>query len=743
MAEQEDGTAGRRITGPRGEHLRVLEQAGPVKLRPAPRIAAEAGGELLTLKHGRMFVCSRPNGDINPGLATGEGVYADDTRYLSRMQLRLDGRAPVLLSWANGSAYEGNVELTNPELDDGEVPQMTLSVRRRRVVNENLYERIEVHNHGQRPVELTVSLRLGCDFADIFEVRGVRQRISRGELLEPETTESGVAFGYRGEDRLFRQTFVAAEPVPEVAVEGPDARLSWALRLPPRGVAQLTVSVAPSLQGKRGEDTGIDAARRAAEEQVAAWRRSCTSIQGPYPSFNRVIAAAQRDLGSLMIEADGERLVAAGIPWYVAPFGRDALFTAYEMLMLDPDAARGTLRYLARHQAVRDDPERDAEPGKILHELRVGELARCGYIPHTPYYGSVDATPLFLMLAGAYHRWTADLTTLAELRPALDAAVEWMRTYGDLDGDGFIEYRRRSPAGLVNQGWKDSEDSVIHADGSRAEPPIALVEVQGYAYLARMRIADVYDELGERDVAAELRREATRLRRAFNDAFWMPEEDTYALALDGSKRQVRSVTSNPGHCLYCGIADPDKGRKTADRLVADDLFSGWGVRTLSAGSPAYNPVSYHNGSVWPHDNAIVAAGIKRYGAQAATEKIVGAVFDAALAGNEARLPELLCGFPRTGETPYVAYPVACRPQAWAAAAPFMILQALLGVSASAQAGLLEVHQPHLPAWIDAIELRNLRVGAGRVALSFSRRGTATAVAVLDISGDIRVTIHQG
>jgi glycogen debranching enzyme len=445
---------------------------------------------------------------------------------------------------------------------------------------------------------------------------------------------------------------------------------------------------------------------------------------------------------SLVTVIDGQRVLTAGIPWYVAPFGRDALLTAYEMLMLNPTPARDTLLFLAQHQAAEDDGERDAEPGKILHEMRVGELARAGYIPHTPYYGTIDATPLFMMLAAAYYRWTADTETMVALLPAFDAALEWMDRYGDRDGDGFLEYKARSRTGLNNQGWKDSEDAVVNVDGSLAEPPIALVEVQGYAYLAKERIAEVFEALGQPDRADQLRKEAAELKLAFNEAFWMEDEGTYALALDGNKRQVRSVTSNPGHCLSCSIADPDKARRAAERLMADDMFSGWGVRTLSAHSPAYNPVSYHNGSVWPHDNAIIAAGLKRYGMTEGAERIVSALFDAAYISRDARLPELLCGFDRQEGDPYVPYPVACRPQAWAAAAPLMILQALLGISARAPERLLTINQPQLPDWLGSLEIRNLRVGDASMSLAFTRSQGVTAVSLLERSGDARISIHE-
>ena len=417
--------------------------------------------------------------------------------------------------------------------------------------------------------------------------------------------------------------------------------------------------------------------------------------------------------------------------------------TAGEAILLNQGLSLDALRVLAKLQARNDDPWRDAEPGKILHELRVGELARAGIIPHTPYYGTVDATPLFLVRAADYYRWTGDLETLRGLRPALDAALAWIDEYGDRDGDGFVEYQRRSPGGLQNQGWKDSHDSVAHADGSLAEGPIALVEVQGYMYLSKDGIAEVYDALGAPDRATQLREQARALRGQFNDAFWNPSEATFALALDGRKRQVASVASNPGHCLYCGIVEPEKANAVAERLMAPDMFCGWGVRTLSSECPAFNPMSSHNGSVWPHDNAIIAAGLKRYGHGRAVMKIAGALFDVATAAGEFRLPELYCGFDRSERNSVVAYPVACIPQAWAAAAPFLLLQAMLGISPDAPARALRIDRPMLPDWLGQIRLHGLRVGDATVTLAFERDGAVTAFALLGQSGNVSVTMAAG
>jgi len=535
---------------------------------------------------------------------------------------------------------------------------------------------------------------------------------------------------------------VELEPSPaRISIDKGRVLVAWDVGLDSRESISLWITVTPS--GLAGGEAEPRAARAAAqlESEHAEWVGACAQITTDNELFDRLLDASVRDLHALMMPVGNDQLPAAGIPWYVAPFGRDSLLTACESLIVNPDVARGTLLVLARLQARADEAWRDAEPGKILHELRIGELARTGHIPHTPYYGTVDATPLFLMVAGGYYRWTLDLDTMVQLLPAFDAALRWIDEWGDRDGDGFVEYERRGPAGLVNHGWKDSHDCIVHADGSLAQGPIALVEVQGYVYEAKLRIADVYEALGYTLRADELRAEAGVLRTLFNEAFWNPDEEFFALALDGNKEQVRSVTSNPAHCLYCGIVDEEKAAQVAERLMAPDMFSGWGIRTLSSSSPAYNPMSYHNGSVWPHDNAIAAAGLKRYGFDAATGRIATALVDVAAGARDFRLPELFCGFQRDGSRAIVAYPVACIPQAWAAAAPFMLVQAMLGISAHAPENRLTVDRPQLPDWLESVEIRDIRVSGSRVSLAFRESGQgSTGFSLLAQQGDVRVTM---
>jgi glycogen debranching enzyme len=587
------------------------------------------------------------------------------------LSLSVGDEKPRRLTSTASLGFESIVELTTDAL---------LDIRRiRRIAAGGLFERIVIRNSSDAIAQTEVALALGADFADIFEVRNIVPESPRGVARPPKCDRHEIRFAYEGVDGILRATIVDVDPPPATTdVSGRRVEARWQMRLGPRESARIDIAVEPSLEGirVRSSPLSFEAAGTHATAVERRWLESCDEIEGLGPDHHRVVAQALQDLGTLKTPFDDHDVIAAGIPWYVAPFGRDSLITAYEMLTVNPEPARSTLLFLARNQATEDDPLRDAEPGKILHELRRGELARSGLIPHTPYFGSVDSTPLFVALAATYWRATADLDTMHELRASLDAALRWIDEFADLDDDGFIEYERRSPAGLRNHGWKDSDDSIVHADGTLARGPIALVEAQGYVYMAKHRVSEVYDALGERARAEALRHEAAVLRRSFNDAFWMPEEGTFALALDGHKNQVGSVTSNPGHCLFAGIVDSDKAVGVAERLSSPDLFSGWGVRTLARHHGAFDPVSYHNGSVWPHDNAIIAAGLGAYGFSAEAERIATALFDAALQDPDGRLPELFGGFDRTKDSSFEPYPGACRPQAWAAAAPLMLARAL-------------------------------------------------------------------
>lgn len=715
-----------------------------------PYVRAETREDVLVAKEGALFACARPSGDIAPGPASSLGLYSSDTRHLSELTVTLGGRAPVVLSSSDADGYHAIVEATNAGLHPGppgrEVSQQTVSLRRDLLIaGGSLYVRLRLRGFSPHPLRLTLEAAVAADFADMFDVRGAAEQRDRNPVEARVDGGAGLRFAYTGDDGRERTTRVDFTPAPVAVDELGDGRFSarWSLELQAGGRDEVLIVVSPGGAPARAPST-FDEALASVRDSHARWAASCTSILTTNERVEPVLAASVRDLRALLTPVGGVdgvsgEMVAAGIPWYVAPFGRDSLITCYGALAVDPGLARRTLVLLAALQAREDDPWRDAEPGKILHEIRTGELAAAGLIPHTPYYGSADSTPLFVMLAGAYHRWTGDEETLHALRPALDAALAWIDGHGDSDGDGFVEYERRSPSGLLNQGWKDSNDAIVHADGRLAEGPIALVEVQGYVYRAKRAAADLYDELGEPDRARSLRAEAESLREQIVTAFWNEQEGTLALALDGRKRQVASVTSNAGHCLFCGVLDDRRAAAVVERLMAPDMFSGWGIRTLARTNPAYNPMSYHCGSIWPHDNAIIAAGFKRYGFAAETEAVASALFDVARLAVDSRLPELYCGFGRDAGGP-VSYPVACAPQAWAAAAPFLLLQAMLGISADAPSRALRIQQPRLPSWLREVELRSLQVGASRFALRFRRDGDVTAFSLLEAEGDVRVTM---
>ncbi|HXJ66922.1 MAG TPA: amylo-alpha-1,6-glucosidase [Actinomycetota bacterium] len=725
----------------------TLAPAGPgPRLPGAPVLVTDLASRTLAIKEGETFLYTDTEGNLDDRKELGLGFYHRDTRFLSHFLLKVGGRSPVLLSSSSDRSYLAHVDLTNPELfdDEGEpvAPQQTLNVRRIRTINGRLYERIRVKNYHPRPVVVDVDLSFGADFADVFEVRGLA-RERTGTYEPPVADGKVVSFAYRGLDGRRRETRIELGSDPDVSeVVGDLAHVRFRLKLGPYQTRLLSLTVEPIIDEHRPPRIDFDAAVHDLRRSYEDWEREATRVVTDNELFNQLLDQGLRDLRALYTPVDGGGVLAAGIPWYVTTFGRDGLIAAHQLLMINPRLTRDVLVVLAHHQGWERDDWRDEEPGKILHESRQGELAAAGLIPHTPYYGSVDSTPWFLILAAQYLRWTGDVTFARELEPAIDAALGWIDHHGDADGDGLVEYVRRSPGGIRNQGWKDSVDAVLHADGTRAEPPIALVEVQAYVHLAKLRIADVYEALGRPERARRLQVEAAELRERFHRAFWMPDERYYAMALDGDKRQVRTVTSNPGHALYCDILDPEPAQELARRLLAPDMFSGWGVRTMSKSAAAYNPMSYHNGSVWPHDNALIAAGLKRYGFARATNRIATGLFDSAIHAEHLRLPELFCGFTRRSPNKPVAYPVACSPQAWAAGSPFLMLQSMLGISARAHENLLTVNHPQLPAWLNAVELQNLRVGDSRITLLFRRDGDITGFSLLQREGDVRVVMEE-
>ena len=707
----------------------------------------EAHAHTLVVKEGDAFLVMSAEGNIVPG-DEGMGFYSRDTRHLSRFDLRLAGLRPSLLSSSADRVWVATVDLCNPALWNDEqlmVPQMTVNVRRTMLVNDRMHERIRVRSYHQSELVLPLELWIEADFADLFEVRGL-VREHRGEVIPPVIDGGVIRFSYLGEDGVLRETLVELDPAPAtVEITGEYGVVAlYTLTLPPQGRVLLSVTVTPIVAEKVPPSQTFDAAHTYLQTSYDEWEGTCATVTTSSPDFNDLLDRGRRDLRALLTPTPHGPVYAAGIPWYVTLFGRDSIFSAFQTLMLNAEPARNTLRVLAAYQGRQVDPWRYEEPGKILHEVRQGELAGAGYVPHTPYYGTVDATPLFCVLYGSYFRWTGDVALAEELLPNAEAALAWIEQYGDSNGDGWVDYRRRSPRGLVNQGWKDSNDSVVHEGGRLAPSPIALAEVQAYVHLARLRMADVYDGLGRPADATHQRALATDLRTRFNATFWMPDKGFFAEAIDGEGKLVSTVTTNPAHGLYGGFIDDDKAKIMTERLMAPDMFSGWGIRTMSRGATSYNPISYHDGSIWPHDNAFIAAGLKRYDQREAANRVATAIVDAATAAQNRRLPELYCGFSRDGAATPVAYPVACAPQAWAAGAPFQLLQAMLGISARADEGMLTVNRPMLPRWLRRVTLSNIRVGEARLSLEFTRNreGDPTSFVMLERHGNVRVVMEE-
>jgi glycogen debranching enzyme len=721
----------------------TLASAAAVPMEEAvgyPTIGCEAQTPVeneLVLKHDRMFILVDAHGDIAPAGHCGLGLFHDDTRILSHYQLRLCGGPAALLSTQLLRAYAAQIDLAIKDLPFGGDPwdpKHAVHVRREYVLGDRLVERLTLTNYLERPLDYWVELRFGCDFADIFEVRGWR-RPERGTFYVPAVSERAVTFRYRGVDGALVESSIAfGEPPTELAGD----RARWRVRLEPNLEYRVNVRVCPGPPGSGGRVFAggmIDRRRRELAEEYDAWQGECARWRTSNGDFRTTLATAVEDLRALYVHVDGRPVVSAGIPWYSTAFGRDSIIASFQTLSLNPRIARDTLRYLAAHQGREENPYTEEQPGRIMHEIRRGEMARSGEIPHLPYYGTIDATPLWVVLLHETWRWTADRDLVDELLPAAERALAWIDRYGDLDGDGLIEYARTSDKGLVNQGWKDSGDGVPFPDGRLPEPPIALVEVQGYAFDAKVRMADLYAALGREAAAARLRAEAERLRERILDAFWLEAAGTFALALDGRKQPIPTATSNAGHLLWSRVPTREQAARLAAQLVAPEMFSGWGIRTLSAAHRIYNPMSYHNGSVWPHDNALLVLGMAHYGHAQTALPVVRALHEAATNMPFRRLPELFCGFPRAFGLRPVLYPVSCSPQAWASGAMFMLLQAVLGIFAEAPARVLHVRNPQLPDFLDDLTVENLAIGGSRVALQFRRHGRRTLANLLGIEGE--------
>ncbi|MFT2008696.1 amylo-alpha-1,6-glucosidase [Pontibacter sp. 13R65] len=697
-----------------------------------------ADDRVQVLNHCDTFGIFDRWGDILPIGKGTQGIYYRDTRFISRLELRLNNQRPLLLS---SNIKEENeilsVDLTNSEmeLDNGKVLHHgSIHIRRSQFVKDNLYhEKIELENYNGESYPLDLSLKLAGDFRDIFEIRGL-ERSRRGEILETQCVDhKTLILAYRGLDGLVRKAKVSF-PLPfEQYTE--DGTIHYWVLLSSKQKATLDYSILFE-QGENGDEDdgkkdtlGYYEARESLGPDLDNTKSYFPVIETANEHFTHWVNRSQADLVSLMADTPYGKYPYAGVPWYNTAFGRDGILTAFETLWVAPDLTKDVLKFLAAHQSNTLNEAADAEPGKILHETRGGEMVALNEVPFKQYYGTIDATPLFVLLAGEYFERTADFDTIKSIWPNLKAAMNWIAAYGDPDGDGFVEYQHKAANGLTNQGWKDSFDSVSNANGELADPPIALCEVQGYVYAAKTHAANIAQLMGEKELAEKWKAEARELKLKFNEVFWDAELNCFVLALDGQKRPCRVKSSNAGHLLFTGIADSGKAKNLVKTLMRPDMFSGWGIRTLSSNERRYNPMSYHNGTVWPHDVALIAFGMAKYGFREETVALVTGLFDASLFIPLQRLPELFCGFERRkGEAP-TSYPVACSPQAWSVAAVFILLQALLQIRINPSKKEISFHKPILPGYLEAIRIKNLQVCDLLADLEISRHGNDNMVGV--------------
>jgi len=675
---------------------------------------------LRNLKHGDCFAVSDVLGDIGAWDTGFEGLYLNDTRFLSGFVLRLERQRLLLLS---STLHEDksalSVDLTNPDILSGTGRRLhrdTIYIQRTKFLwNGVCYERLKIRNFGDVRAEFELEALFDADFKDLFEVRGT-PRHSRGKIIPYDGAIDTAGFRYHGLDGLERTTEIAFSPAPRRITTN---IATYCLALDPGEATTVLITVACSVGRMRVAQNFFCAYRDARRARRASTAHIAT-VSSSNELFNEVLCRAASDIYTLMTDSDTGAYPYAGVPWFNTVFGRDGIVTALLLLWTDPLLARGVLRKLAFFQATTFDPGADAQPGKILHEMRSGEMANCGEVPFGRYYGTVDATPLFLMLASQYFDRTGDSATIDQIWPNIEAALAWIDEFGDRDGDGFVEYQRERASGLFNQGWKDSHDAIFHSDGSDAHGAVALCEVQGYVYAAKRGIARLASQRGLQGMAGRLDADAEMLRNRFDEAFWCEEIGTYAVALDGEKRQCRVRTSNAGHALLTGIAMPQRATRVVESLMGSNLFSGWGIRTLAIGEPRFNPMSYHNGSVWPHDNALIAIGMGRYGFRTEAARLFEGIFSAALHQEVRRLPELFCGFRRLPHRGPTAYPVACAPQAWAAAAPLGILGACLCLQFDQGTRSIIFDNPMLPDFIDEVIIDMLTLDGSRFKVRFNR-----------------------
>jgi glycogen debranching enzyme len=694
----------------------------------------------LTTKHNQIFMLTAENGDIAPG-ENGQGIYFRDTCFLNQLEIRWHGQSPIALLSNAERGDEGVFELTNNDivLDDGQmVHKERLSLRRRYTIDDHVTMQLAIKSMAEQAIHLDFTLTADSQFDNIFTIRGDKSG-KRGTIHEPTAKDNALILAYDGADDHHRTTTLSFTPPPPHMAQN---SITYNLHLAPGDQQNITVIIdvadRPPTDTQHPHTPGTN---KEAHDELNQVLQDIPHITTSNPILNQAIDRSITDLRMLAMVDHGDAFIAAGVPWYVALFGRDSLISAFEMLAFQPALARSTLRILARYQGTRHDDFQEEDLGKILHELRVGERANLHEVPQIPYYGTIDATPLFLLLLGEYVRWTADMALFQELREHVERALDWIAISLEHSQSGFLEYGTKSEKGLTNQGWKDSDNSIVNNDGSLARPPIAMVEVQGYIYAAWRAMAVLFQECDDTDRTHQLEQQARDLQQRFEQAYWMEDEQFYALALQRDSKPATAIASNPGQLLFTGIIPANHAKAIASRLMSKDMDTGWGVRTLSAEEKAYNPLDYQVGAVWPHDNAMIALGLRRYGLIQAMNQIFTGIFDAASHFRHHRLPEVFDGFSREDYAEPVRYPVACQPQAWAAGALPLLLQTSLGLEPDALHHTLKIHQPSLPSWLKWVEIHGVRVGQAQVDLRYQREGETTLVAVQQRQGDLVVAIE--
>jgi glycogen debranching enzyme len=716
----------------------------------------------LTLKDDDLFLITDTLGNISDlscrigGLEDSMGLFCRDTRFLSRLELQIEGRSPISFSSSAHKGFSMSVLCSNPEINNLDLNQSvilikaeTIGIHREIVIKGGFFEEMQVTNYNTHPVSFSLSLSLDADFLDLFEVRGVK-REKRGnflhylpneEIKSSEVLPKEIVLAYEGLDGSLMESRIQFNAFQPQEIHGYTA--VWQLDLAAHESKTLGYRIHLFTNNRPTSIVSVpdNFAQAKAEELLdeKIWTEQITKIQTDNKSLNQVIDRAVQDIYLLRQTSEKNNFLSAGVPWFSTLFGRDSIISASQTLVLDPTIARDTLSILAHFQGKVDNEWREEQKGKILHEIRLGEMARCNEVPHTPYYGTVDATPLWLMLYAEYFAWTADHTTLDKLWANAISAMAWIDR--NCQETGYLIYHRTSKKGLLNQGWKDSENCIVNGKGELAQGAIALCEVQGYVYAAKIRMSELAEKKQLFDLAELWRSQAKDLKLRFNQDFWLPDQDYCALALDGAGKPLDSITSNPGHCLNLGIFDHEKAMSVSARLNAPDMFNGWGIRTLSNLSPAYNPMGYHIGSVWPHDNSLIAVGMRSHSLVKQSLRIAQGLIDMTISQPYHRPPELFCGYEHDGFTSPVDYPVACSPQAWASGSILQLISVMVNLVPNATDNNLRIIDPCLLNSINRLSIQNLRIGQTSLDLEFERLGDTTACRVTKKRGNLRVIIE--